>query len=1033
MPEFEGQDKRGISQDGLTTGAWRQESSRLEAVGDLHFHAAAYNTAYEYYRRALPTDTRTQLPLARTLSLLRKSLTTCLHLGWTDRADRLLEEAWFVLRDGADSPVSDTEIENRDCERARLQVRQAALLMLRGEYQHALDVAKRSFAYLALTDQHLEVANLQLTMGACYQRLGRLDKAEEFYLDSLGTYRRIGDETGVATLHNALALLHKAACRWDKALTLLDRAIELAARNGAPPLLSWFHLNRGIILTKIGRFAEAQLALDKCLRLCQSLGDRVREPKTLLALSRLEMLTGRLARAEENVLAAEALASRERLQREVIIADEYLGDIMLARGDGERALFNYELGLTKVRALGQARDLEGELLRRRAEARRLTGDLALAVADAHAAVAVCEQCGELYELGFSHLTLGNAYAVAADWAQADAHFQRAVDLFRSQQLPREWCAAVCAYLSARLDSADKPVLLKLRRMLLDVQEHAAAGVGDDTLATCLSGLVRVQLRLGLCDDALLTVFELERVARGLEDCERLAETARMRALVEAGLVASIDQAESPARILSGIPGLFQASDHSLTQHLGTILTAACERAHAGCGFLALAQNGQPTEPLAIAARQAIDANLAEQLARWFKSRPGDRSEPIYYSQLPPHSPLVAQVPSIADRLSGCVFLPISMHQRQLGLLFLGLAGAAAEENRVDRASLDFLASYMGFLGLFLAEKLSAAGAHEVLAESEGGFDNIITCDDRMLEMLALLRKVASSDLTVLLRGETGTGKGLLAYALHRLSPRAQQRFQSINCAAIPETLLESELFGHVKGSFTGADRDKTGLLVDAEGGTVFLDEIGKMPLSMQGKLLHFLDSRLVRPVGSNQARQVDVRIVCASKTDLNELVQSDRFLEDLYFRLLDFPLVVPPLRERPRDIPLLARHFVQADATALCGHTPSVGTDFMDALVQHDWPGNIRELEKCIKRALVLARGEGILRLGHLPRELTPYATDRKHPDGRTPLRETLTAVESREIARALRATGGNKSAAAKLLCISYPNLLKKVRQYGLH
>ena len=267
--------------------------------------------------------------------------------------------------------------------------------------------------------------------------------------------------------------------------------------------------------------------------------------------------------------------------------------------------------------------------------------------------------------------------------------------------------------------------------------------------------------------------------------------------------------------------------------------------------------------------------------------------------------------------------------------------------------LDYLTSYLGFLALFLAEKTAERVAEAQIPANEG-FGNVITADPRMHETLDLVRKVASSDLTVLLRGETGTGKGILAYALHELSPRAERRFQAINCAAIPETLLESELFGHVRGAFTGADHDKAGLLVDAEGGTVFLDEIGKMPLSMQGKLLQFLDSKVVRPVGASDERQVDVRIVCASKSELQDLVQSDRFLEDLYFRLLDFPLVVPPLREREGDIPLLAGHFLRKYGG---DDAPELGNDCLDALRQYHWPGNIRELEKCIQRALILARG----------------------------------------------------------------------------
>ena len=999
-----------------------REVERLEAVGDLHFDSAAYTTSLDYYGRIIDADVLDQLPVDHALQVLRKALTATLHLGWSDRADTLLADAHRRI------DAADPDTMSREIQRAMFLVRSAALLMLRGEYQSALRDAKRAFTVLALTDQHREVANIQLTMGACYQRLGRLDKAEELYLDSLSTYRRVGDESGVATLHNALALLHKAGCRWQQSLDLLDKAIDLAGRHGSPQLLTWFHLNQGIVLAKVGRRGEARAALDRSLRLSRSLGDRIREMKVLLALGRLDVLDGRLALAEENILSAQHLTGELRMQREATIADEYLGDVMLARGDRDAAVRNYDLGLEKTKAIGRASDLEGELLRRRAEAHRLAGDHAAAVADAHAAVAVCEECGEEYELGFCHLTLGRVYAAEQDWPQADAHFRRAVELFQTQQLLREWCEATCAFLEARLATADKPMLLLLRRLLADVQEQAAASVGDDVLAACLSGLARVQLRLGLCDDALLTVFELERVARGLEDAARQEEVVRLRRLVEAGLVGNLDHAKAPVRTLSGIPGLFRAGDSSFTQHLGSVVAAACERSGAVSGFLALGDPQAGNIPT-VAARHDMGANLADQLVRWYAGRGSQKAEPVLQSRLTSESPLLAAVPALAGQADGCLFLPIRIHGQQLGLLFLGFAEPAAGGAVIDQASLDFLVNYLGFLGLFLAEKSRpAVAAAEAPTE---GFGNIITCDQGMLDVLALVQKVAGSDLTVLLRGETGTGKGMIAWALHRLSPRAGKRFQSINCAAIPETLLESELFGHVRGAFTGADSDKKGLLLDAEGGTVFLDEIGKMSLAMQGKLLHFLDTRVVRPVGSSEERQVDVRIVCASKSDLHALVQGDSFLEDLYFRLLDFPLVVPPLRERPGDIPLLTRHFVQKYGLELGGSVPEVGNDVLDALAQYDWPGNIRELEKCLKRALVLAQGEPRLRAEHLPRELTPYLAAAGR-GGLVPLRETLAAVESREIAQALKACDGNKAAAARSLQISYPNLLKKIKLYGL-
>jgi len=340
---------------------------------------------------------------------------------------------------------------------------------------------------------------------------------------------------------------------------------------------------------------------------------------------------------------------------------------------------------------------------------------------------------------------------------------------------------------------------------------------------------------------------------------------------------------------------------------------------------------------------------------------------------------------------------------------------------------------MGFLALFLYEKCRSeddSAGYTPFKRIES-FENIITQNSGMLDVLGLARKVAPSDLTVLLNGETGTGKGLLAYSIHALSSRAQQKFMPINCAAIPEALLESELFGHKRGSFTGAHSDKKGLLAEAEGGTVFLDEIGKMPLSMQGKLLHFMDTKVVRPVGAAVEFKVDVRVVCASKSDLHQMAMEGRFLEDLYYRLLDFPLVIPPLRERPDDIELLTRHFVKRFSEELEAEIPSLDRNFLDCLVQYRWPGNVRELEKSLRRAIVLADGDNVLRAEHLSTEINQQVEPSISAEI-SPLKETLAAIECREITRALAAAEGNKSQAARVLKISYPNLLKKIRHYGI-
>jgi len=1005
--------------------------SRLEEIGDLHFHASAFSSALDYYGRLLGEEVLDHLPLEQATGLMRKSVRAALNLGRLGLAESLLQQAGTVI-DAADA--APDELSRL---RAVFQSRWADLLVQRGSYQQALDVAKHAFACLAVTDEHTEVADLQVTMGACHQRLGRLDKAEEFFTDSLATFRRVGDELGTAALYNNLALLHKNGCRWDRALDLMDRAIVLAYQHGATHLLARLHLNQGIILNKTGRLAEARIALEKSHRLSRSLGDRLRLAKICLAIGRLELLSGRLVRAEELILEGKILADEGNFLRESTIADEYLGDVQLARRQIDKALFNYGLGLEKARSFGKVNDLEGELLRRTADAQRQAGNFADAIASAHAAVAVCEQCGEVYELGFCHTTLGEAYAAQNDWKQADSHFREAIAIFGRQRLGREGAEAVLAYLDARLDTAGNEELLVLRRHLLEAQEREAPDASEVMLCSLLRGLACVQMRLGHLDDALLTIFELERNCIGLDDAALLCEIGEMRDLIETGLLHGIEKTESQLEAISLLPGLFNEADASVPRNLESVLQAGMERTAAGSGFVAMCEPGREGERLRIVARTGMTDNLCGQIARWFvrQHEDDDGCAPCLYSRLRETDDLAVAVPALIGPVGSCVIMPIAMHGQRFGMLFVGKSRVETRRGAFAGTDLDFLATYLGFLALFLWEKGRAArpaGREPTPLAGVESFENVITQNELMLEVLALARKVAPSDLTVLLNGETGTGKGLLAYAIHALSRRSEGKFLTINCAAIPETLLESELFGHAKGSFTGADSEHKGLLVEAESGTVFLDEIGKMSLAMQGKLLQFLDTKIVRPVGSVREHRIDVRIICASKADLQQLAADGLFLDDLYFRLLDFPLTIPPLRARRDDIELLARHFIGRFVLEMEQRSTTMGPAFLDALLQHDWPGNIRELEKCLKRAIVLAEGDNLLRPEHLPEQIAVRSVLADDPDQVVPLRETIGAVECREIAHALKITAGNKSHAARLLKISYPSLLKKVRHYGL-
>jgi two-component system response regulator PilR (NtrC family)/two-component system response regulator HydG len=306
-------------------------------------------------------------------------------------------------------------------------------------------------------------------------------------------------------------------------------------------------------------------------------------------------------------------------------------------------------------------------------------------------------------------------------------------------------------------------------------------------------------------------------------------------------------------------------------------------------------------------------------------------------------------------------------------------------------------------------------------EERFGLDNIIGRSDAIQAVFEKVRAVAESDATVLLIGESGTGKELVARGIHQNSPRRDGPFVAVNCAAIPEHLLESELFGHEKGAFTGADRKRRGLFADANGGTLFLDEIADIPIPLQAKLLRVLQDKAVRPVGGNQEVKLNLRVISATHQDLPAMVAGSKFREDLYYRLAVIPLRLPSLRERGKDVLLLATHFLARTAGALGKQLDGFDEEATAWLMGHRWPGNVRELENVVERAATLAHGPQI-RLADLYTEFAAPA-----PVGST-LRPTLAELEEQYIDRVLAETGGDKTAAAKILGVSIRTLQRRSR-----
>ena len=323
------------------------------------------------------------------------------------------------------------------------------------------------------------------------------------------------------------------------------------------------------------------------------------------------------------------------------------------------------------------------------------------------------------------------------------------------------------------------------------------------------------------------------------------------------------------------------------------------------------------------------------------------------------------------------------------------------------------------------------------SELQGGFrlENFVGASPAVQEVLRQLRKVAPTKATVLVTGESGTGKELVARAIHELSPRSAMPFVAVNCGAIPAELIESELFGHVRGAFTDASRDKKGLASEADGGTLFLDEIGELPLLLQVRLLRFLEDEQVRRVGDTRSEKVDVRVVAATARDLTRATREGLFREDLFYRLNVVNLRLPSLRERPDDVPALVDHFL-AKHRRLRPEAPlrGVSPEALELLRSHRWPGNVRELEHAIERAVVLADGPWLVE-SDLPDDIRAgpqAAVPAPRSGGDLSVKRAFRALEEQLIRDALERTGGNRTRAAELLDLSYRALLYKIKEYGI-
>jgi len=1000
-----------------------------ERAGDKCARLFAYGPALQFYQKALELLPRGDA--ARRMGLFSKIAK--LHAGTSDYAEMqdYLNRALKIAR----------TLQNRS-EEGQIIASIAYGHLLQGHLDLAVRSARSGLALLEPQGDHLGIGRAKNFIGTAYARMGQLDEAVPYFTHALEHLELAGDRWQTVNVRTNLATVHGSLNRPEEALSQYRQALqawlEIGDKRGRAMTLT----NTGLILKDLGRLEEAAASAEESLSLFRQTRDRTTLAINLCALTEIELARGRydraMALAEESLrlrreigeralqpLSLDLLGAAKRLSGDVTGAWEcHQEGLRIAREDKNELQEGFLLLALSRDAWEEGKSKEGALsaekallLGRRLRNRKLqsvalevltsvslgTGQVREAASRARDLDALAKNGGSTEDRLRALIALGASRLAEGQLEEARNHLEGALE--HSQAL-------------SRLDREGE-----VRVALADLAEKSGR---PDRALDFLQGAAQVHGAIAshLQDTALRRRY----LASGCRD--------QIRRRIESLKPSTGEPHPAPASRVPPIKMLATMYDISqiistlrdLTELLNRVLDLAIQIVGAERGLIFLRE--EPTGELKIRVARNLDhetiRDAGEYSLRILNDAAAGRPIVTLDAGSDERFERYDSVSLYNIRSLACV--PLKLRDRILGTVYLDSRKGDVLFGEED---LEFLTAFANQAAIAIENaQLYEALRQENLylkktVESRYGFQNIIGTSPALAGALERLEKIADSSLPVIIQGESGTGKELVARAIHFNSPRKDKRFVTENVAALPEALLESELFGHVRGAFTGAEQDKQGLFEVADGGTLFLDEVGEMGLPMQSKLLRVLQDGEIRPVGGSKVRKVDVRIVAATNRDLKTMVAEKRFREDLFYRLNVVTLSLPPLRQRKEDLPLLIDHFLEKIARERGTKPLKVDAHVLAILSRHRWPGNVRELENTVSRLALFAEGP-ILSLVDLAKD--PELVDRiaDLPGGRKVPEPGLSRTELR---RALKAAAGNRAQAAALLGISRATLFRKIRE----
>jgi len=916
-----------------------------------------------------------------------------------------------------------------------LKYLKSADLYYAGEYHDSIDMGLAAAKLLVSSALHLWVGNLYLTLYRNYIALGNLKKADRYVNDALAFYRQADDSVGMVGALNGLARLAFIRSEFDKAVDFIEQALELS--KGDNIRMSEEISNLGRIEILKGDWASAEEHLQTALKLATSLDLKLSLARNHLSLGYLYLRKREFNASEREFKSASMLIDENNYQRERVILREYEGELAYEQGDIIRAksILNnaYNLG----RKLAPESSLISQIVRRLAQIELGLDNYEEAQRLAQKGLDLSIKLGEKNEIGLCRVIVAEVFAANDNFDMAREYLNDGLDELREAGDP---------YDIARSLLVMGEIYMKMRGGNFGRIEKAleeAFRIFGKLRLYYWAGETRLRLGMYCCQTARISAG-FKNLLKSESIFQKISEKSKIRRIQSFKTELSkqaVDTSLSHENEFKIFGNYFTDSEYLNLKsgHIQEIIDILGKRTGANRVIIYKNDENAPGMVTSLNLTQFQQKKFIRQFQELLGEEFNNNKPTLILDSR--RDPFVNELlhKATKDVISSVIVVPLILGQETTGYIYIDRLSTNGNYMPFGQKELNFAVGFADLISLKLAEydKVLLEEDNKRLKAQlleESAFSNIITRNKQMLEMLSRVQQVVNSDISISIQGETGSGKDLLAKAIHYSSSRKEKRFISVNCAALPETLLESELFGHKKGAFTGADKDKVGLFEEADGGTFFLDEVADMPLSIQAKVLRILEEKEIVRLGDTRPQKVDVRIISATNKDLKTEMEAGKFRQDLYYRLTALCFNLPPLRERREDIPLLVRHF--------CDDNIKFTPDALKYLVAFDWPGNVRELENEVKKLMLLSGDKGVIDADILSAKILDAAgasapgdldlnTDINF-DVDFSLYDYLAEYEKRFIIKALRENSGIKKHAAKHLNIPESTLRLKIKQYNI-